>query len=72
MRTLGKKHGIVVLTATESRRAAATAVSTDGSEADREAVATMMSHSEQTQQRYYAMTKGRDKAVKGYRVMESP
>ena len=71
MRQLGKKYGITVPTATASRRTAATAISRAGSEADREAVATMMSHSQQTQQRYYAMTKGRDVAVKGFNVMES-
>ena len=68
---LGKKYAIEVPTASASRRAAATAISKAGSEADREAVATMMSHSQQTQQRYYAMTKGRDVAVKGFLLMES-
>ena len=67
---LGKRYGIDVPTATESRRRAATAVSTAGTEADREAVAEMMSHSVQTQQRYYSMTKGKDRAVKGFQVME--
>ena len=71
MHRLGKKYGITVPTAIASRWAAATAISKAGSEADREAVATMMSHSQQTQQRYYAMTKGRDVAVKGFHVMES-
>ena len=51
MAKLGKNHGIDVPTVTELRRAAATAVSNAGSEADREAVAAMMSHSVQTQQR---------------------
>ena len=54
-----------------SRWAAATPISKAGSEADREAVATMMSQSQQTQQRYYAMIKGRDVAVKGFHLMES-
>ena len=48
---LGAKFGIKVPTATESRRAAATAIS-KGDEKEREAVASMMSHSVQTQQRY--------------------
>ena len=68
---LGKRYGIDVPTATQSRRATATSVSTAGTEADREAVAEMMSHSVQTHQRYYSMTKGKDRAVKGFQVMES-
>ena len=58
-------------TATESRRAAARAISKGDSEGDKGAVASMMSHSVQTLQQYYAPTKGKEEAVKGYQLMES-
>lgn len=48
---LGKKYGTTVPTATESQRAAATAVSEEDQQR-RKAVVNMMSHSMQTQQRY--------------------
>ena len=51
------------------RHATATAVA-NKSEAEREKVATAMSHSVGTQQLYYKMKKGRRDAVEGYRVME--
>ena len=56
-------------TATETRHPAATAVA-DRSEAERENVATAMSHSVRTKQLYYRMKKRRRDAVEGYRVME--
>ena len=70
VKKLGEKYGIEVPTATASRRAAATAVSTEMGLQEREAVAAMMSHSVATQQRYYAQTKGREQAVRGFQVME--
>ena len=55
--------------ATETRRAAATAV-VEKSDTELTAVATAMSHSKRTQELYYALNKGRKEAVDGYRVME--
>ena len=63
---LGERYGVNVPTATASRHAAATAVTKGGEERERAAVATMMSHSLQTQDRYYAELKGREEAVKGF------
>ena len=57
--------------ATESRHAAATAVTKTGEEQEKSAVATLMSHSLETQNRYYAQTKGMEEAVKGFKVMEN-
>ena len=61
-----ERYGVNVPTATASRHAAATAVTKGGEERERAAVATMMSHSLQTQDRYYAELKGREEAVKGF------
>ena len=57
--------------ATESRHTAATAVTKTGGEQEKSAVATLMSHSLETQNRYYAQTKGMEEAVKGFKVMEN-
>jgi len=70
MAKLGSQFGIDVPTATQSRHDAATAISSAGME-ERSAVATMMSHSRRTQERYYQDTKGRQHAAKGYSLMES-
>ena len=67
---LGNQYGINVPTATQSRHDAATAISSAGS-AERSAVATMMSHSTVTQERYYMKNKGRQQAAEGYSLMES-
>lgn len=67
---LGEKYGITVPTATESWHAAATTVSEEDQQR-REAMANMMSHLMQTQQRYYVQMKGWEEAVQEFRIMES-
>lgn len=67
---LGNKYQLKLPSSTESRHTAATVVTKKGSEGDRAAVATLMSHSEQTQQRYYSLTKSREQAVKGFEIMK--
>ncbi len=67
---LGHLHGLTLPTATQGRHAAATVTTQSGHEDEREAVAVMMSHSRQTQERYYAHTKSTREAVKGYKLME--
>lgn len=57
-------------TATETRHAAATAVA-GSSQTERKAVATTMSHSQRTQEKYYMLNKGRKDAVEGYRILEN-
>ena len=67
---LANRLGIALpRTATVTRHAAATAIA-EGTEVERMAVATAMSHSQQTQQLYYSLKKGRKEAVEGYRVMQ--
>ena len=56
--------------ATATRYSAATAVVNLGQE-DRAAVATAKSHSERTQQLYYAVNKGQKDALKGLKVMQN-
>ena len=69
MAKLGSQFGIDVPMATQSCHDAA-AISSAGTE-ERSAVATVMSHSQRTQERYYQDTKGRKHAAKGYSLMES-
>ncbi len=45
-------------------------ITQSGHEDEREAVAVMMSHSRQTQERYYAHIKSTRDPVKGYKLME--
>ena len=68
---LAESVGICNLpTATWSRHMAATAVQ-HLPESSRSAAAVTMSHSEQTQQRYYAHTKSSQQAAEGFAILES-
>lgn len=67
---LEEKFGLQVPTATESRHAAATAVTTSRSGEDQQLASHAMARSWRTQQKYYADVKGTKQAVEGFLVME--
>ena len=67
---LAEQFDIRLPTATDSRHAAATAVTKTGQQTSQTAVAAMMSHSVRTQERYYSATKGLGEAIQGFCIME--
>lgn len=67
---LGAQYQLTLPTATEGRHAAATAATLHCTEREQAAVATLMSHSHQTQRRYYANVKSRQESVQGFKIMQ--
>jgi hypothetical protein len=67
---VGAKYGLGIPTATEGRHTATTAAAQTCSDRDRDAVATAMSHSRGTQQRYYVNLKSEKEAVRGFEILE--
>ena len=70
VKQLGERFGMKMPTATEGRHTAATATAKSCSDQDRDAVATTMSHSRQTQMTYYVNLKSREQAEKGFDILQ--
>ena len=70
VKKLGERFGKKLHTATEGRHTAATATAMSCCDEDRDAVATAMSHSWNTQNRYYVERKSREQAEKGFEILE--
>ena len=68
---LGAQYKLTLPTATKGRHAAATVASLHCTEWKQAAGATLMSHSHQTQQKYYANVKSRQESIQGFKIMRN-
>ena len=70
VKQLGDRFGLTLPTATEARHAAATATAKKCTDQERDAVATTMSHSRQTQMAYYVNLKCKEEAERGFDILQ--